>query len=75
MLVDSLAEYGRARRDQVALQKAIDSYERGLELDDARPEWETIRRMRPAEREAIASSIVEVRSWMGQLPDDGLDDR
>lgn len=70
-LADCLSDFGAVAADRALLSKAIEAYKRALELDDARPEWETIRRMRPAEREAIASRIVEVRYWVGQLADDG----
>lgn len=57
-----LADYGRFASDADSLHRAVDAYRDALRLDDARPNWETIRRMSPRERTAVASKIAALES-------------
>ncbi|MCG3130508.1 MAG: hypothetical protein FLDDKLPJ_01270 [Phycisphaerae bacterium] len=50
LLGECLLEQGEAGSDRAMPGKAVQAFERALELDAARPEWEVIRRFSPDER-------------------------
>jgi tetratricopeptide (TPR) repeat protein len=60
-LGDCLLHAGEATRSADWIREAIDSYERALELDDARLTWETIRRFRDHEKAGIAANLDRAR--------------
>ncbi len=62
LLADAWAARGLAKLDGRDINQAIGHYEKALGIDDARPEWEVVRRLRPAERQALASRIEALRS-------------
>ncbi len=51
------------------LRAAIDAYQRALQLDKSRPEWETIRRFRPQQRAQIEANIAAARRAMTVAPE------
>ncbi len=60
LLAECLATLGRSQRDADVLRRAAVHYRRALELDDARPAWEKIRRLRPGQREALEEAARRV---------------
>lgn len=54
LLGEILAGKGRAESNAGAWQRAAAEFEQALALDDARPSWETLRRLNPAERRDLA---------------------
>ena len=71
LLGDCLAAMGRSERETDALRRAVTHYRKALEIDDARPEWETIRRLRPAQREALRTAITETEDLMEECSRNG----
>ncbi len=67
-LADRLGEAGEAGDDQDLLREAINTYERALAMDDARIEWEELRRFRPKQRKAILSKIEAARRMLPPAP-------
>ncbi len=65
-LGDILAACGLETGDEVHLADAISSYEKALSIDDARPAWEKLRRMRPADRDAVTDRIARLRERLTQ---------
>ena len=58
------AALGRRR----LIQDAIESYERALRLDDARPEWERIRGFRRWEKDALNAQLRTARDMLANAP-------
>lgn len=73
VLADCLAALGRETEDEVVLQRAIGELEWALALDDARPAWETIRRMSERVRGEIELRMAELIEVVGRVDvaDDG----
>ncbi len=67
-LGDLLADLGAATSRRSDLSSAIDQYERALRIDDARPAWERIRRLRPKQRDDISARLEEMRRAAANLP-------
>ncbi len=66
LLAGCWADRGLATFNQADLQRAIGHYQEALRIDDARPTWEVIRRLRPRQREAITSRIADIRTQLAQ---------
>ncbi len=60
VLADCLGALGRATGDVGLIGRAIQSLERAIALEDAKPEWETIRRMPERVRGEIESRMEEL---------------
>ena len=56
-----LLEAGEATQSAERLRSAIEAYERALQLDDTRPDWEKIRRFSPEKRAHIEAKITRAR--------------
>ena len=54
-----LLDAARESPDAALLTEAMEHLRRALELDDARPSWEELRRFRPRQRKQIESQIAE----------------
>lgn len=54
-----LLETARDSRDAGLLTEAADHLRRALDLDDARPSWEELRRLRPHQRQEIEANLAE----------------
>ena len=52
---------GRETNDRPALVEAARHLQQALDLDDARPQWERYRRLRPKQRQEIADALDDVR--------------
>jgi tetratricopeptide (TPR) repeat protein len=66
LLAQCLAAQGRATNDVDALDEALWQYQQALAIDDARPAREKIRRLTPAAREAISSSVADLEALLAQ---------
>ena len=66
-LGDYLLTAGRATGSAAWLHRAAQSYERALQLDDARLSWETIRRFRDRERTAIEQNLRRAQEALDGL--------
>ncbi|HUU85044.1 MAG TPA: O-antigen ligase family protein [Phycisphaerae bacterium] len=55
----ALLDAARESRNAVMLGNAVKHLQRALDLDDARPEWEELRRLRLQQREDIEARIAE----------------
>ncbi|MEK6799697.1 MAG: O-antigen ligase family protein [Planctomycetota bacterium] len=60
-LAQTQLEAGKALTDRALLSEALSSFERALGLDNQRPTWETLRRLRPREKEAVERGIAEAQ--------------
>ncbi len=67
LLADTLAKAGEALASREMLQEAALHYVYALHLDERRPSWETIRRMRAAEKAAIEEKLQKTRGLLGRL--------
>ena len=65
LLADAWAARGLAKMDKGDINQAIGHLEQALGLDDARPDSETVRRLRPAECAILDSRIQSLRSALG----------
>ena len=65
-LGDCLLEAGEAVQSPDRLHEALDTYEQALQLDEARPWWETIRRFRPQEVADIKAKMAIARQAVGE---------
>ncbi len=61
----TLLDVGRANDDRALLRQAADHLGEALQLDDARPAWEELRRMPPRERERIRTLLAEAAASVG----------
>ena len=61
-----LLDAGRESPDTALLTKAVEHLRRALELDNARPGWEELRRFRPRQREQIEGQIAEASDLVGR---------
>jgi len=50
-------ELGEATNDAGVLKEAVEHYRTGLALDDARPDWEVIRRFSESRRMEIEAQL------------------
>jgi hypothetical protein len=71
LLADCLAAKGQFEQDKDALRQAATHYSRALELDDARPSWERIRRLRPRHRAALRNTVDRIEIELEQKSGDG----
>ncbi|MCP4246858.1 MAG: O-antigen ligase family protein [bacterium] len=55
-----LRNVGRETNDRPTFTRAAEHLQRALDLDDARPEWERYRRLRPKQREEIEDTLADV---------------
>ncbi|MFQ5414433.1 MAG: O-antigen ligase family protein, partial [Phycisphaerae bacterium] len=60
-LGDTLLDAANATHDPALRSEAADAYRNALRLDDARPAWETFRRLSDTRRDAIQSNIDTAR--------------
>ena len=63
-LADRQLEAGEATGADDLLWQALETYQRSLDLDDARPQWERIRRLRGTDRHAIQIKMEQLRKLL-----------
>ena len=61
-LGQALLQLGKQTNHDQRLSQARAALQRALDLDDARPRWEILRRIPPTKRDKIESQIAETRS-------------
>jgi len=61
-LGDRLAAFGQATKSDTLSLQAVDAYRRALAIDQARPEWEHLRRLSPEHRASLERRIAVVES-------------
>ncbi len=60
-LADCLTEAGTASGSQDLLRQALETYQKAMDVDDSRLEWETIRRFRARELDEIREQMNGIR--------------
>lgn len=65
-LADMQAAAGKALSSRELLQEAAAGYAHALDLEARRPDWEELRRMRPAEITAIEHKLRQVRERLSE---------
>lgn len=59
---------GEATGDEALLRQSIASYRAALALDERRPSWETLRRLRAKERQAIEGGMARAERLLQRQP-------
>ncbi len=65
-LADIQAEAGEAMKSEKVLREALVNYDRAIQLDNQRLQWETHHRMRASEKDEILAKIRLVRERIGE---------
>lgn len=68
-LGDCLAAFGRATNNGALLVQAVDAYHQALAIDDARPQWERLRRLSPQRRASLNRRIAELEAPLRRRTD------